>query len=51
MEYYKIVSMLETLCMSEPGKALAEQSEPYSDTLIIAKLQDETAGSIIIYEP
>ena len=46
MEYHKIAAMLESLCMSEPGKALAEQAEPYSDAIIIAKLQDETAQAL-----
>lgn len=38
--------MLETLCMSEPGKALAAKSQPYSDALIIAKMQEETAQAL-----
>lgn len=46
LEYGKIINMLEVLCMSEPGKALAQKSEPFSDTLKVKALQDETAEAL-----
>ena len=46
LEYYKIVDMLGTLCMSEPGKALAQSSEPSSEKLTISRMQDETAEAV-----
>lgn len=43
LEYDKIVAMLSSLCMSKPGKSLAQNSEPTNNRFEVEKLQNETA--------
>ncbi len=43
LEYDKIINMLKTFCMSEPGVHMAEASKPSNNYLFVRKLQDQTA--------